>query len=88
MDMSFHSSSQTVTVPQTLKSISVPREATILYVNNVVKVVDSSGDKVLRDFRNIRTFFFWTGYNGTRTFRRSVPSNVKIFGGGIQAYIC
>ena len=80
MDAPFSHSQITPNIPQTLSSISVPREASILYLNNVVKVI--ANDKVLRSFRNVNYFFFLTGFNGTRTFTRSAPRDVSIYGGG------
>ena len=70
-------------IPLTLSSINVPREVNILYLNNVVKLVEYG--QVLRSFRNVNYFFFWTGFNGTRTFRRGAPKDVHIYGGGIVA---
>ena len=54
------------------------------YSNNVVKLV--AYGEVLRSFRNVNYFFFWTGFNGTRTFRRSAPTDVHIYGGGKNLY--
>ena len=72
---------QTTTyIPPTLNSLTVPRDVTILYVNNVVKLVSGI---VLREFRDVRFFFFWTGFNGTRMFRMTAPPDVNIYGGGI-----
>ena len=68
-------------IPLTLSSINVPKVVNITYSNNVVKLVED--DNVLRSFRNVNYFFFWTGFNGTRTFRRSAPTDVHIYGGGI-----
>ena len=70
-------------IPLTLSSINVPREVNILYLNNVVKLVEYG--QVLRSFRNVNYFFFWTGFNGTKTFRRGAPKDVHIYGGGIVA---
>ena len=64
----------------TLSSINVPKVVNITYSNNVVKLVEDGN--VLRSFRNVNYFFFWTGFNGTRTFRRSAPTDVHIYGGG------
>ena len=63
----------------TLSSINVSREVNISYSNNVLKLV-----AYVRSFRNVNYFFFWiwTGFNGTRTFRRSAPTDVHIYGGG------
>ena len=67
-------------ISQTLNSINVPREVNISYSNNVVKLVAYS--EVLRSFRNVNYFFFWTGFNRIRTFGRSAPTDVHIYGGG------
>ena len=44
-------------IPLTLSSINVPREVNILYLNNVVKLVEYG--RVLRSFRNVNYFFFF-----------------------------
>lgn len=69
----------------TLSSINVPREVSILYLNNVAKLI--AYGKVLRSFRNVNYFIFLTGFNGARTFRRSAPTDVHVYGGGI-AIVC
>ena len=64
----------------TLNSIDVPRDAYVVYANNMIKVV--AGGEVLRTFRNIKHFFFWTGFNGTRSFVKGAPKDAYIYGGG------
>ena len=68
-------------VPQTGRSMRVPRETSIEYRNNIVKIKYEG--KTLRIFTRIRKFIFWTGFKGTRRFRKNAPSNF-IYGGGIS----
>lgn len=68
-------------IPQTGNRLQVPRQASLVFKNKVLKVVQS--DQILRKFLDIRRLFFYTGFNGTRVFTTSAPVPLdEIFGGG------
>ncbi len=65
-------------VPLVGNCLRLPREGSILYKNNVLKV--EVNGLVVREFRSIRRLIFWTGFRGVRVFYRS--TNEFIFGSG------
>ena len=70
-----------VYVRQVGNKLEVPRSANLVYRNQQLFVIQDN--KVLRLFCGIKQLFFFTGFNGTRSFKGSarVPKDT-IFGGG------
>lgn len=71
------------TVPLTGNSMYVPREASIRYRKNILRILHPT---LARTYQNVKKVIFQTGYKGRKVFQRSAPRGA-LYGGGEKCIV-